>query len=285
LPKEAIPLDKIRECLERSGYLMESRLVRTLTDRGFFVEPNQSLHDPRTGKFREIDLVAEYYDDRYLRQKICVKTYFVIEAINNRFPFVLMTERPWTPNVGFESYIKYICTPEPSPFTTEIDLYEERGADWKNLYSQYCALTKKSSSKELMATHPDDVYSSLLKLSEYIEGEMEVRSSNENLLHDEYWRLFFWNPILVLSGQLVIAHLCEDGETELEEAVMGRLEFNWHGDGQPRTTVIEVVTENYFYERLASVVAKDQEIEAKLFELRQQAENTGNTQQFDPPNR
>ena len=272
--KEVIPLEKIRECLERSGYLLESRLVRTLSDQGFFVEPNQALRDPRTGKFREIDLVAEYDSDRYLRQRICVKTYFVVEAINNRFPFVLMTERPWTPSAGFESYIKYICTPEPNPFTVELDLYEEKGADWKDLYSQYCVLTKKNNNKELMATHPDDVYGSLLKLSEYVEGEMELWNSGEDLKRDDYWRLFFWNPMLVLSGQLVIAHLHEDGKTELKETPMGRLEFNWHGDEQPRTTVIEVVTEEYFYKRLATVVKKDHEIETKLHELRQQVAKT-----------
>lgn len=267
--KEHISMEKILECLERSGYLLESRLVRNLSDQGFFVEPNQALRDPRTGKFREIDLIAEYYNYNPERQKVCVKTYFVVEAINNKFPFVLMTERPNTPNADFESYIKFICTPDPNDFTNDLDLYEEKGADWKNLYSQYCALTKKSNGKELMASHPDDVYSSLLKLSEYVEGEVESWNSREDIAHDDYWRLFFWNPMLVLSGQLVAAHLNENGTIELKEVAMGRLEFNWHAEEQPRTTVIEVVTEDHFYKQLANIVNKDDELEGKIYEIRQ----------------
>ena len=80
---------------------MESRLVRSLTEQGYFVEPNQVLRDPRTGKSREIDLVTEYYSYNSERPKVCVKTHFVVEAINNRFPFVLTTERPYTPNARF----------------------------------------------------------------------------------------------------------------------------------------------------------------------------------------
>jgi hypothetical protein len=267
LHRETISAEKIEECLERSGYLMESRLVKTLSTRGFFVEPNQVICDPRTGKSREIDLVAEYYRYNPERPKICVKTYFVVEAINNRFPFVLMTQRPWSPNADLENYIKYICTPEPNDFTAEIDLYEEKGVDYNDLYSQYCVLTKKSNSRDLMATHPDDVYGSLLKLSEYVEDEMEPWNSRGDLEHDDYWRLFFWNPML--SGQLVMANPDEDGKIQVKGIPMGRLEFSWHADGQPRTTVIEVVTEDHFYERLAVVVKKDDEMEAKIDKIRQ----------------
>ena len=113
--------------------MLESRLVRSLTDQGYFVEPNQVLRDPRTGKSREIDLVAEYYSYNRVRRNVCVKTHFVVEAINNRFPFVLTTERPSTPNADFESYIKFAATPEPNPFIGELDLYEEKQADWENL--------------------------------------------------------------------------------------------------------------------------------------------------------
>ena len=188
---EHIPLEKVRECLERSGYLLESRLVRSLTDHGYFVEPNQIVRDPRTGKGRELDLVAVHSNYNREHQKVCVQTYFVVEAINNKFPFVLLTERPNSPGADFENYIKVACTPEPNPFLHHLDIYEEKGADWKNLFSQYCGLTKKSgSNKELMATHLDDVYSSLLKLSEYVEDQIHSWTTRDGLEHDEYWRMF-----------------------------------------------------------------------------------------------
>ncbi|MCG8528056.1 MAG: hypothetical protein MI748_16860, partial [Opitutales bacterium] len=56
---EPIEKSEILECMSRSGYLMEGRIIRSLNEAGFFVEPNQSIIDPETGKSREIDLIAE----------------------------------------------------------------------------------------------------------------------------------------------------------------------------------------------------------------------------------
>jgi len=100
---DQISLEEVRECLSRSGYLLESRLVRSLSELRYFVEPNQVIRDPRTGKSREIDLIAEYFSFTPERPKIAVKTYFVIEAINNKLPFILLTERPYSPAADFES--------------------------------------------------------------------------------------------------------------------------------------------------------------------------------------
>jgi hypothetical protein len=269
LQTDHVTLDEVRECLERSGYLLESRLVRSLTSQGYFVEPNQVVRDPRTGKTREIDLVAEYYHYNPERRKVFVKTHFVVEAINNKYPFVLLTERPYTPKADFENYIKFACTPEPNTFINKLNIYDEKGADWENLFSQYCAITKKRADKELMAIHPDDVYGSLLKLAEYVEDELAVWTNRDGLENDEYWRVFFWQPMLVLSGQLISAHLQEDRTTELKEVRSGRLEFNWHAEDEHRTTVIEILTEEFFLERLAAIVEKDDELEEKLHFLRQ----------------
>ena len=111
LSESAISIEDVRECLERSGYLMESRLVRSLCDANFFVEPNVAHKDPRTGKSREIDLIAED-GGRAFHPKTCVKTQLIVEAVNNRLPVVLLTERPSSPNADFENYLKFGCTPE-----------------------------------------------------------------------------------------------------------------------------------------------------------------------------
>lgn len=104
---DQVTKDEIRECLDRSGYLLESRLVRSLTELRFFVEPNQVIRDPRTGKSREIDLVAEYFNFNRDRPQVAAKTHFVVEAINNKFPFILLTERPYSPGADFESYVQF----------------------------------------------------------------------------------------------------------------------------------------------------------------------------------
>jgi hypothetical protein len=258
-----IPIEVVRECLERSGYLMESRLVRALTAADFFVEPNVSHKDPRTGKAREIDLTAESASGSD-RRGVCVKTTFVIEAINNRYPVVLLTERPSTPNADFESYVKFGTSPEPCPFLHEIHIYDEKGADWRNLFSQFCALSRKNGRDEFMASHPDDIYSSLLKASEYTEDQV---TEFENWTAEEtgnYWRLFVWHPILVVSGQLLTAKLSEEGAVLLQETPLARLEFNWHDGDSRKTTVIEVIREDFLLERLNFIRAQDDALEARI---------------------
>jgi len=74
--------------------------------------------------------------------------------------------------------------------------------------------------------------------------------------------------MLVLSGQLVMVELEEDGSPQLKEANMGRLEFNWHAGEERKTTVIDIVTEPFFLKRLDTIVKKDAEIAGKIFVLR-----------------
>ena len=269
MPKhESVSLEAVRECLERSGYLLESSLVRTLSEKGYFVEPNQVVRDPRTGKSREIDLIAEYHNWQPTQRGVAVKTYFVVEVVNNRFPLVLLTQRPSTPNEDFESHVKFICTQEPNEFYKHFDLYEDRSPERSRLFSQYCALTpKKGQSKELMASHPDDLYSSFQKLAEYTEDEIDSWLGRDNLAEDKYWRIFFWNPMLVLGGQLVVASTREDGTTELHDASSGFLEFNWHAGEERRTTVVEVVTVEAFFKRLDAIVEADSQLQSRLHAL------------------
>jgi hypothetical protein len=115
-------LDDVEECLSRSGYFMESRIISCLSKAGFFVEPSPPFLDPRTGKSRELDFVAEFYDfDNALTHKgVAVKTHFVVEAVNNKFPFVLLTQHPQSPLSNSEDYVKYAYTPiSDNPFVSD----------------------------------------------------------------------------------------------------------------------------------------------------------------------
>jgi hypothetical protein len=103
---------EMQEALLRSGYLMEGRLVKMLDGLELFVESNNSYLDEKTGVSREIDLIAETGRFDVPREKVCVKTTFVIEAINNLYPVVLLTEQTWSPNAQQDDYIPYCCTPD-----------------------------------------------------------------------------------------------------------------------------------------------------------------------------
>jgi hypothetical protein len=46
------------EAIKRSGYLLESEIASILARSNFFIESNQVIEDPVTGKSREIDLIG-----------------------------------------------------------------------------------------------------------------------------------------------------------------------------------------------------------------------------------
>ena len=265
---EPVSLSEVQACLERSGYLLESRLVQALTKAEFFVEPNVAHKDPRTGKARELDLVAEDANG-YFHHRAVVKTTFVIEAINNRYPVILLTERPSTPNSDFENYIKFAWTPEKcESFFNKFYVYDEKRADWDNLFSQYCSMTKKNGRDEFMAHHPDDLYSSLLKLAEYTEAELFQFLSWTRTEEGQYWRIFFWRPILVIGGQLMLGTTADNGDINLREANIGRLEFNWHDGEDRKTTVVEFIQEKYLLDHIELIRAQDNDIGRRLSEFR-----------------
>jgi hypothetical protein len=222
-------LAEIAQCLTRSGYYMESRVISLLVQEGYFVEASPPFLDPRTGKSRELDFIAERYDWESVGQHrgVSIKTNFIAEAANNLFPFVLMTPTPYSPSGNDEDYVKYILTPaSENPFVNELNdfLHTERCPASENLFSQFAEITRKNGRTELMASHGDGTYQSLLKLSEYIEGRISA-IDEEFLENDRYWRLHFWRPMLILGGQLVVQERHPE-ELKLRYANFAQLVFN-----------------------------------------------------------
>lgn len=262
--------DVVMECLTRSGYLLESRLIQSLSDNGFFVEPNQVILDPRTGKSRELDLIVEYYDwNAEPTPGVCVRTHFPIEAVNNTYPFVLLSRRIWTPNSPTDSYINCFTTPNPNTFETYIgDWYEQKQPSADRLFSQYCGITRKKANAAFMASHPEDIYTSLLKLAEYVADDMRGWESRD-IENDNYWRIFFWQPCLVLSGDLLALETAEDGSLSLIDVDYGQLEFNWHSQESPTATIIDIIREGYLLEHLTNIARQDQQTQDTLHEHRE----------------
>jgi len=50
------PAEDLLAAIKRSGNFLESEITKHLASLGYFVESNQSIIDPYTGKSREIDL-------------------------------------------------------------------------------------------------------------------------------------------------------------------------------------------------------------------------------------
>jgi hypothetical protein len=271
------PTREILECLQRSGYVLESRIVRALADAGYFVEPNQAIADPRTGKSREIDLVAEWDEFDRSRPGISVRTIFAVEAINNPLPIVLMTRRPWSPSLLLEAFVKFGTTPAAMPFLDDLDLGAARGLEDEVLYSQYCGITRKrgggedqgfGKQRQLMASHPDDMHSSLLKLSEFAETEVSHFRARDWPEGDSYWRLWCWEAVLVVGGDLLAFELDDADSPSIDELDSGHLIFNFHTNDEPRSILVHVVRERCLLALLAKVCAIDRSLASQLYAYR-----------------
>ena len=234
------------EALLRSGYLMESRIVHALVKNGFFVEPNQRIKDPTTGKSREIDLIAELWDfsrtDSDLDTKVSVNVHFVCEAKNNPFPIVLLTELPNSPNLetwdslyeGTTGIFRH-TRPEPSFFDF---LMEEQKP-----YTQYCSFKPKKNGKESewLAWHPEDFHDDLEKIVTYCRSEAKLIEDFE----DNYHRLFLYIPVVILASDLYVAKP-QDTTVALSKVNYGlHMHFGIDEEVQRLSLVLFVTEENY----------------------------------------
>lgn len=150
----------------------------------------------------------------------------------------------------------------------KIHPYEERAADWHNLFSEICVLDKLDGSDEFTACRSNGMHSSLLKASQYTEDEVSAFDEWVAEETGRYWRLFFWLPIVVVSGQLLTAKVTADGTVQLQEVPLARLEFNWHDGDDRKTTVVEIVREDFLLERLDSIRVQDDAIEARIHAIK-----------------
>ncbi len=270
--------DELIEALQRSGYVMESRLVQVLTMNGYFVEPNQRQLDTNTGKSREIDIIAEgYYDGRCGAAGVCVKTQLAIEAINTAFPLLLLTEKPFSPNDVDYQYYHYRYTDDETKTMHRFheqheDIIESRFAS-QPLYAQYCGFSRKKSSgsrEELMASHPDSVFTGIEKTVQYVSEALVSFDATFSKLaeHRQYCRLFYWAPVIVTSGELFVVDIDNDGKVLLIPKKHGRHVHYYHYEDRFVSAIVDIVTEKAFPEFLNEVREMDTLMYDMILEVR-----------------
>jgi len=191
----------------RSGYMMESRIIRKLVQKSFFVEPNQRILDPRTGKTREIDLIAQLWNYDYkmtaAKSKVSVLVNFVCEAKNNPCPIVLLTELPLSPGLEPWELLHEGKTGLFADENLDTSFFDFFYTSDHKVYTQYCSFKPKKSANEpeWMAWHPDDFYDDLEKIISCCRDQ----AIQENALTDDYHRLHLYLPVVILGGDLFIA--------------------------------------------------------------------------------
>lgn len=250
---------EILDAIKRSGYLLESRIVKMLDEAGYWVQPNYVMKDPVTGKGREIDIIVEPSPWQYTNGGVTVKTTFIIELVNYNSPLVFFTAKTDSDMSDMFDGIKFATTGETNIFENEI---LERYKGQKNrgsVFMQYCAFEKKSNNNNWMAYHPDDLYSSFQKFFYYITEVLErwERQPRPASL-DKDNRIFFWQPIICTSGGIRIV----DHEGNMREASQIKYEYQYaEGDAHGSNSMqITVVTTGELLNFMDNVIEQDSAI-------------------------
>ncbi len=256
------------EAIRRSGYLIESQISEMLSNAGFFVETNQVIKDPLTGKSREIDLLAEYYSYQADRSGVVAKVKFVFEAKNNPFPLVLLTQFKSTPNIEiWESLREVITQPQSIEYSIEEGFYQALiGDKTDGIFTQYCTFKRKKDSREsdLMAFHPDELHDSLVKIVQYCDEEFSFWQEREP--DHRCFRDFLYLPVVVLGGALY--ELSPDVIPKLKQVHSSRLLYNYHRGDEPKCATIYVVTMDGFASFIDEIIQTERRIEDRMVEAK-----------------
>lgn len=263
---------EIIDALKRSGYLLESEISKKLIDAGFFVETNQAIKDPFTGKSREVDLIAEYneFSKESLELNCATKIKFVFEIKNNNAPIVLLTEFKSSPNIDeFEALKEYVTIPENIRYA--LDPYRNKLLKNRSIFTQYCSFQRKNSSSELMALHPDNIHSGISKINQFCDEEIGEREIIEKA--HGYLRHFIYLPILLISDDLFELTFSEQDIPELRKVDSSILVYNYQIDGIPSMTYIFVITKSGFPDFMNSMVELQRNVEFEIINERKKSLN------------
>jgi len=256
------------DALHRSGYLLEAEISRTLAASGFFIESNQVIEDPITGKTREIDLIAEYYkyDKERSAYKVTANLHYIFEIKNNLFPVVLLSRFEFSPVIEDWLGLKEALTlPKGLPYEPHESFYETLIQKDTAIYTQYCSFQKKKEKDELMALHPENIHSGLAKITQYCEEMVKLHDKDliyEDPDKDDYLRHFLFLPILLINDDLY--ELREDKLKRVDSSI---LVYNYHFNKDSKMAYVFVVTKKGFRPFMRSLMALEDKVEQKMLEI------------------
>ena len=140
----------------------------------------------------------------------------------------------------------------------------------KHIYTQYCSFHKKKENDELMALHPEVIYSALMKITYFCEKMVEAtdrdliyENNRKGEIKDDYFRHFLYLPVLLINDKLF-----ELQNGELKETDSSILIHNYHYKNEPKMAYVFVVTKKGFPTFLNSMLKLEDEVEQKMINTR-----------------
>lgn len=260
-----ISAEALLQAIKKSGYLMECEIANTLSKDGFFIETNRVIEDPITGKSRELDLIAEYFDRNAPRiRNVCAKIEFIFEIKNNIYPLVLMNKYDFSPNIEIWESIKEIQT--PLDIAWRPDSYYDRIPIDDELFTQYCSFDKKKGKAgEIIAKHPEQLHTGLSKIAQYCEEAAESWQER-GMESDKYFRKFMYLPAVIINHDLYELEIVHGEEPLLHKTDESKLLFSYHYKNCPKIATIWVVTKKGFRSFIQKMIQLQRTVEAEMIQ-------------------
>ncbi len=257
IPKATISLDEIKDALQRSGYLVESRIEALLRRRGYYVSPNVGYLDPITGKARELDIHALQAFRAGKRRTDFVWSLCLIECVNSPLPIAFFTKAD---PVAFmrRELIRVAGLPvrllsgrdkwTELPEAISMEKYHHycRG----RIATQFCSFSpKKGHPTEWLAQHLPEHFNCFAKLFDAVRecsDELADCWFDAGNARHENLNLEFLYPVLVVSGASLYDVIQRRGHVDVRERSHLLYRASGVASQRPVEYLVDVVTETAF---------------------------------------
>jgi hypothetical protein len=137
----------------------------------------------------------------------------------------------------------------------------------KDLFTQYCSFSKKKN-EELMAHHPENIYSALQKITHFCEELTNHKNFETRVGADDYLRNFLYLPVLLINEDLYELDIDENNQNKLKSVDRSHLIFNYHYKQEPQTSIVHVVTKSGLEEFLKEILVAEEKVQESMSEAK-----------------
>lgn len=219
-----ISIDEAKAALKRSGYLIESRIEAQLLEFDYLTHPNILYKDSKTGKGREIDLLAR--KQILLTGPHTCELVLIIECANNPQPIAFLSngkrkEQGYFNDVNFMPEILKVSSNNfrrvkikynngeliSSIINESLALLPSSHYFMESGATQYCSFKQKNAKgrdkpeADWMAWHDPEQYDMFSKFPIVLQREIE-RHQGWIAKNPQNINISIFYPVLILQGEL-----------------------------------------------------------------------------------
>ncbi len=283
-PNDKITPKEMRDAIQRSGYLLEQRVLPIFEKSYYAIDLNTIFPDPETGKSRETDIKAfclqnifdtdDFYNNLWIN--------LLCECENNKQPTIFFIRDYHDYELEFFCEdialsgipIQFSDNDSFISFSDFLELKKFHHYNKGDISTQYCTFQEKKGKKEWMASHSDEqhnTFDSLLKALDYEIEEDFKEYYLPDKSEEESIEIKIYYPLLILQQDLYSAFL--KGKYFIlrkSKHIQFRKQYHSTYSKEIKTYCIDVITEDYLPKYLKIIDKESMKIKNKIKKRREE---------------